>query len=60
MTNFESHPASYLGPGIASLFIEAIETGFLINQLIRFLERVVERERLIVRLLVAFVTSVAL
>ncbi|EMD34273.1 hypothetical protein CERSUDRAFT_86389 [Gelatoporia subvermispora B] len=58
LQHFESNPDLYIGPSIASLFIEAIETGILINQSFTFWERV-DRERAIVRLLVAWVTCMA-
>ncbi|OCH85469.1 hypothetical protein OBBRIDRAFT_739870 [Obba rivulosa] len=58
LQHLEANPVLYIGPSIASLFIEAIETGILINQSFTFWERV-DRERGIVRLLVAWVTCMA-
>ncbi|OCH85471.1 hypothetical protein OBBRIDRAFT_891169 [Obba rivulosa] len=58
--NLKVHPVAYLGPSITGLFIEAMEMGIIINQVLTFVERVAERERPVVRLLVAFVTAMAI
>ncbi|EMD34274.1 hypothetical protein CERSUDRAFT_86396 [Gelatoporia subvermispora B] len=57
--NLEAYPTAFMGPNITGLFIQAIEMGILINQGLTFLEHVAERERLVVRLLAAFVMVIA-
>ena len=56
--NFESLNKRYLGPKAVCVFLSAIETGIIIVLFARFLVR--KREILAIRLLVYFVTLVAL
>ncbi|OCH83990.1 hypothetical protein OBBRIDRAFT_458786 [Obba rivulosa] len=59
LQHLESNPVLYIGPSIASLFVEAIEIGILISQSFTFWERA-GGERTTVRVLVAWVTCMAL
>jgi hypothetical protein len=56
--NFQSLGVKYLGPKTLSVFISAIETGMIIVLFARFFVR--RRERLAIRILVYFVTFIAL
>ena len=59
LQGLQADPASYIGPALVSLTLEATQTGLLINQSLTFWEHG-ERERGVVRALVSFVTIVAL
>jgi hypothetical protein len=56
--NLQSLGMEFLGPRALSLFISAIETGVIIVLFARFFAR--KGERLVIQLLVYFVTFVAL
>ncbi|KAI0782106.1 hypothetical protein C8Q75DRAFT_537519 [Abortiporus biennis] len=59
LPDMQDRPAAFLGPGLTSAFIQALETGMLINQSLTFWSRV-EREGTILRVIVCFVTLAAL
>ncbi|KZT22034.1 hypothetical protein NEOLEDRAFT_710179 [Neolentinus lepideus HHB14362 ss-1] len=56
--NIQAHPASFIGPGLAAMFVQALQTGFLINQVLRFWSRT--HEPTVLKVIVAFVSVVAL
>ncbi|EPQ52867.1 hypothetical protein GLOTRDRAFT_140459 [Gloeophyllum trabeum ATCC 11539] len=55
--NIQAHPESFIGPGLAGMFVQALQTGFLINQALRFWSRTYEP--LILKVIVSFVSAVA-
>ncbi|TFK47685.1 hypothetical protein OE88DRAFT_1738226 [Heliocybe sulcata] len=55
--NIQAHPESFIGPGLAAVFVQALQTGFLINQALRFWSR--SYEPLVLKVIVAFVSAVA-
>ncbi|TFY83394.1 hypothetical protein EWM64_g619 [Hericium alpestre] len=59
LANIEAHRADFLGPGVVQTLVQALETGFLVSQSVRFWTRVAPGEPLLIRLLVAFVSLVA-
>lgn len=59
LSDLEAHPAYFLGPNVMSTFIQAIETGIVINQSFTFWSRA-EHESRMLRFIVIFVTGVAL
>lgn len=58
LATLEASPAAFLGPDVLSLFVEAMEMGFLICQLLIFWERGI-KEQPAVWVLVGFVFVVA-
>ena len=56
--NIEADAVAFLGSNALNVFISAIETGIIIVLFARFFAR--KKERMAIRLLVYFVTSVAL
>lgn len=59
LDGLKAHPESYIGPALVNLALEWMQTGILINQSLTFWERA-ERELLVVRAIVSFVTITAL
>lgn len=59
LSDLQANPASFLGPPIVSLFVEAIQTGILLKQSVTFWERA-ETESTAICIVVAIVTLVAL
>lgn len=59
LSDLEAHPDYFLGPNVMSMFIQAIETGIVINQSFTFWSRA-ENESRWLRMIVVFVTIVAL
>lgn len=57
--NIQAHAADFLGPGVVSTFIQALETGFLVSQSLRFWSRA-DSEPPLIKFIVVFVTLVAL
>ncbi|KDQ57112.1 hypothetical protein JAAARDRAFT_35714 [Jaapia argillacea MUCL 33604] len=54
----QSHPESFIGPGVAGVFVQAFQTGVLVNQSIKFWSRS-HQEPVSLRILVAFVSAAA-
>jgi hypothetical protein len=55
----EAHPGDFLGPAVVSVFLQALQTGYIVSQAIRFCETA-HREPHWIRALVAFVCAAAL
>ena len=58
-SNIARHPSQFVGPNLAGTIVQSLETGFIINQSIRFWSRS-QNERLVVKIVVIFVSVVAL
>ncbi|TCD62508.1 hypothetical protein EIP91_006782 [Steccherinum ochraceum] len=54
------HPVPFLGPMVAGIFIQAIETGIVLNQSFTFWSRAEPAEPTVIRAMVLFVTLVAI
>ena len=55
----QEHPDRFIGPGVMSMFIQALQTGFLIFQVICFYSHI-ENESWKIRMLVGVTVSLAL
>lgn len=55
----EAHPDRFIGPQAMGMFLQALEMGFLISQVFRFLVRA-EKETWSIRVLVATTVALAL
>jgi hypothetical protein len=59
LPHIEAHPSDFLGPAVMSVFLQALQTGYIIALAIRFCETA-HREPHWTRALVAFVCATAL
>ena len=57
--NIARHPSEFLGPNIAGTVVQALETGIILNQSVRFWSRAGDEPR-IIQLMVIFLTVTAL
>lgn len=56
--NVSKNPAHFVGPNVAGVIVQAIETGIIINQSIKFWSNA-SSEHIYVKAIVAFVSIVA-
>lgn len=59
LATVEAHPDRFIGPQAMGMFLGALEMGFLMSQLSRFLMRV-EKESWSIRVIVALTVSLAM
>lgn len=59
VSNVKAHPSDFVGPNIAGALVQALETGVLINQSIRFWSRS-SNEHSVIKALVVFVSVASL
>jgi len=57
--NVAQHPSNFLGPNIAGTVIQALETGIILNQFVRFWSRAGD-ERRVIQIMVIFLIATAL
>lgn len=59
LATVEAHPDRFIGPAVMGMFLGALETGFIVSQLFRFLMRA-GKERWSIKALVALTVSLAM